>query len=87
MKSRHDAGEPLYRIGQDFDRRGERTANNKPWVVQKGAKRTNYSRFYRVYHLYKRLQAEGKALGRTNPIDEAALASSSASVRPPKTAP
>ena len=70
---RHDAGEPLYQIGQDFDRRGERTANNKPWAIHKGGKRANYSRFYRVYKLYKRLQAEGKELGGANPIDEAAL--------------
>lgn len=70
---RHDAGETIYEIGQDFDRRGERTANNKPWAIHKGAKRTNYSRFYRVYKLYKRLQAAGKELGITNPIDEAAL--------------
>ena len=73
---RHDSGETIYEIGQDFDRRGERTANNKPWAIHKGAKRINYSRFYRVYKLYKRLQAEGKELGQDNPIDEAALTSS-----------
>lgn len=73
---RHDGGETIYEIGQDFDRRGERTANNKPWAIHKSGKRANYSRFYRVYKLYKQLQAEGKELGEVNPIDEAVLTSS-----------
>ncbi len=79
---RHDGGETIYEIGQDFDRRGEHAANNKPWAIHNGAKRINYSRFYRVYQLYKRLQAEGKELGGVNPIDEAALTSSASASDP-----
>ncbi len=79
---RHDSGETIYEIGQDFDRRRERTANNKPWAKHNGKKRVNYSRFYRVYKLYKKLQAEGRELGITNPIDEAALTSSASASDP-----
>ena len=69
--SRHDAGETLHAIAQDFLARDERTAMGARWVhPARGYKRTGRkrtrpddSRIYRAYNWYKRLRAEGKDLG------------------------
>lgn len=63
IKRRHDAGEPMSRIAEDFNRRGEKRWNGKPWARPYGAKkRLSLRAFYRTYWWYTELLASGKDL-------------------------
>jgi len=52
--ARHDAGESMVQIAQEFDERRLLTAEHRPWGKKRPCNgRLNVNRFYRVYQVYK----------------------------------